>query len=234
MKNLLSIILVTTLLVGCASSRHMPKTLGIQKNYQERVEHFNSQQCCMLLNELTITPLVDEISMTMDENKDLVTINGVKTNYMLFELPEKKGTYYYGLRSFYVEHKFAYIPTITALDKEFKVMDSTHSSYIEYQHQSLVWDDSHFWLYFKFNTEANPKPKYFLVHFKEEIGSKFQTIPRERTNVETTFINGQPISYAQNSTSFSFPTLVSPSGVLHLQKLNAWNKPINDSIFYSF
>jgi len=73
-----------------------------------------------------------------------------------------------------------------------------------------------------------------VIHQQEELGSKFQITPKESTNIETTFINGQPISYSQSTTSFSFPTLVSPSGILVLQKLNSWNKPINNSIFYQF
>ncbi len=227
------ITLVALFTVSCAG-RHTPKIVGGEKNYQERFYYYYGLECCKPLNELNVTSFKDEITFTMEENADLIRLNGFQTNYMFFELPKERGEHLYGIRSFYVDHKFAYIPQVTALNEHYNVIESTQASYIQYQHQTLIWDDSHFWLYFKFNTKNNPDQKYFIVHLQAEIGTDFRASPKEYTNVDTMFVNGQPVSHVNKSTSFSFPTLVSPSGVLLLQKLGFWNKPVNNNIFYNF
>ena len=221
-------------LSGCASSRHLPQVAKAEKSFSERMATYKAKKCCKSMDELIVTEFDDEIIFTMEENENLISLDGKETNYMLFGVTERSEKLYYGIRSFYVDHKFAFIPKVSVLDKTFNVLGSTHPSFIQYQHQSLVWDDSHFWLYFSIDNSKNSDVAYVVIHQQEELGSKFQISPRESTNIETTFINGQPISYSQNATSFSFPTLVSPSGILVLQKLNSWNKPINNSIFYQF
>ncbi len=233
-NKFIALICIALWLSGCASSRHLPKVENAEKSYSQRMATYNSQRCCKPMGELTVTDFDNELIFTMEENKDLISLNGQETNYMLFRVPESSETLYYGIRSFYIEHKFAYIPKVSVLDKSFNVLGSTHPSYIQYQHQSLVWDDSHFWLYFSIENNKHSGVAYVVIHQQEELGSKFQITPKESSNIETTFINGQPISYSQNTTSFSFPTLVSPSGILVLQKLNSWNKPINNNIFYLF
>lgn len=234
MSNLVRVIVLNFLIItisGCASDTIMPYVENAKKSYQDRTDFYYGLPCCSEIKDLVVTNFESELTFTMEENKSLIMLNGSQTNYLLFALPEEKGLYYYNVNSFEVDHKFSFIPRISSLDTDFNVINSTDPRFIGYRYENLVWDDTHFWLYFKIDTRKN-KAKYLIIHQQEHVGTKFKAISKISYYVDSVVTNGIPISYGGTRAAISLSTLVSPSGVLRLRKLNFWDRPIYENVVF--
>tara|TARA_R110000737_G_scaffold346627_1_gene376639 strand:+ start:582 stop:1253 length:672 start_codon:yes stop_codon:yes gene_type:complete len=215
---------------GCksTSSNHIPKGMNSEKPYDLRVQTYQQKKCCVDLKSIVPLQTKKTITATMEESEKLIQIGNVNSPYLLIEIENNPDVHFYSIKSYYLEHKFTFVPMVSVLDSNFNVISQTSSDYISYQHQTLVYDDSHFWMYFSVDTKRKTNAKYLLVHTAREFGSKFQVDIGSKTNMQTTMIGNQPVSYAETSNAFTVKTLVSPSGVLQIDKLDAWSKPIND------
>ena len=222
--------LAISLLSGCksTSNNHIPKGANSEKPYDLRVDTYEKKECCADLKGITPLTTSKTITATMEENDKLIKVGGLESPFLFIEIANKPQTYFYSIKSYYLRHEFAFIPQVSVLDKNYNVIAQTDPDYISYQHQTLVYDDSHFWMYFSIDTKTKPEAKYLLVHTASDFGSTFQVNLASQTNLQTTMIGNQPVSYAETSNAFAVKTKVSPSGVLQIDELDFWSKPIND------
>jgi hypothetical protein len=228
--NTLWIIIFITLMFGCksTSSNHIPKSINSKKSYEMRVQTYEQKSCCDNLSNVSPLKTKKTITATMEESEKLIQVGDIKSPYLLIEIEDSSDIHFYSIKSYYLEHKFAFIPMVSVLDSDFNIINQTNPDYISYQHQTLVYDDSHFWMYFSVDTKNKTDARYLLVHTAKEFGTTLQVNITSQTNMQTTMIGNQPISYAEKSSAFTVKPLASPSGVLQVDKLDFWSKPIND------
>ncbi|MBO9492332.1 hypothetical protein J7384_18365 [Endozoicomonas sp. G2_1] len=226
--RILFIIILTFVFSGCQLTTKIPKSVDSDKTFDLRNEIYQSKPCCTVLNALKKSIMKDSLAVSMEENTDLVQIDSVKSPYLLIELEDQASVQYYSVKSFYLEHKFAFIPMVSVLDSNFNIVKQTDLNYMRYKHQDLVYDDSHFWMYFSVDKKATPNVKYLLVHSAKPIGSKVSISSDSHGGTQMAMAGNQPVVYHQRSTAFKVNPVVSPSGAVVITKLSTWSKPIND------
>jgi len=205
----------------------IPKNIGSERSYELRSDAYKSKLCCIELNALKQSPLNDSLTVTMEENEELIQVNSIKSPYQLIKLEDKENTEYYSVKSFYLEHKFAFIPMVSVLDSNFNIIKQTNLEYMRYKHQNLVYDDSHFWMYFSIDKQKSPKAKYILIHSAKELGTKVSINSDSYGGAQMTMVGDQPIVYHQKATAFKVNPVASPSGAVIINKLDSWSKPVN-------
>ena len=55
----------------------------------------------------------------------------------------------------------------------------------------MVYDDSHFLMYFSIDTKSKPEAKYLLVHTASDFVTRFQVNIASQTNMQTTMVGNQ-------------------------------------------
>ncbi|CAM2763767.1 Lipoprotein [Pseudoalteromonas distincta] len=222
------ILIFTFIFSGCQMTTKIPNNLGSERTYELRHETYKIKPCCTELNALKQSSINDSLTVTMEENEDLIQVGSIKSPYQLIKLDDKENVQFYSVKSFYLEHKFAFIPMVSVLDSSFNIIKQTDLEYMRYKHQDLVYDDSHFWMYFSIDKKISPEAHYILIHSAKELGATVSINSDSYGGAQMTMIGGQPIVYHQDAASFKVNPVASPSGVIIIKKLDFWSKPVND------
>ncbi|ALQ10063.1 hypothetical protein D172_018445 (plasmid) [Pseudoalteromonas sp. Bsw20308] len=222
------IIIFTLFSSGCQLTTKIPKNVGSERPYELRNEIYKNKACCTELHALKHSKMKDSLTVTMEENEDLIQVGSVKSTYQLLELEDKENIQFYSVKSFYLDHKFAFIPMVSILDSSFNIINQTNLEYMRYKHQDLVYDDSHFWMYFSVDKKTTPEAQYILIHSAKELGTTASINSDSYGGAQMTMIGDQPIVYHQKATAFKVNPIASPSGVVIVNKLDTWSKPVND------
>lgn len=222
------IFLFTLISSGCQMTTKIPKNIGSERSYELRNDAYKRKACCVELNALKQSALKDSLIVNMEENEELVQVNSITSPYHLIKLEGQENTEYFSVKSFYLEHKFAFIPMVSVLDSDFNIIKQTHLEYMRYKHQDLVYDDSHFWMYFSIDKQKSPTAQYILIHSARELGTKVAINSDSYGGAQMTMVGEQPIVYHQKATAFKVNPVASPSGAVVIKKLGSWSKPVND------
>jgi hypothetical protein len=226
--RILFILIFALIFSGCQMTTKIPNNLGSERTYELRYETYKIKSCCTELNALKQSKINDSLTVTMEENEDLIQVGSIKSPYQLIKLDDKDGVQFYSVKSFYLEHKFAFIPMVSVLDSNFNIIKQTDLEYMRYKHQDLVYDDSHFWMYFSIDKKISPEAHYILIHSAKELGTTVSINSDSYGGAQMAMIGDQPIVYHQKSTEFKVNPIASPSGVVVVNKLDFWSKPVND------
>lgn len=202
----------------------MPKLENSDKSWDSRVSDYNDIPCCIEMREMKLSELKKYDVFSMEENLEKINLGGYSSNYKLFKLNNDDKEHFYRLTSYFLERRdkkstyFAYIPKISVLDKNFKILRSTKLSHLHQINGPFI-SNTRIQLIFSYNKSINPDHEYLLIHTNDKgLGSSAKINGYSYTTMNFAVLGGQVLVYENTTNVVEKWPFISPSGVLVLEE----------------
>jgi len=229
------LLLLITLTTGCSSIyNYRPNLSNSYKTLDNRVVALNSLPCCVSPENMISEPLSTEtFHLTMEENKSATEFNNFKSHYRLFDLSQLPDMSYFQLITYTQESEnspfLLFVPKVYFLDSEFKTLRESSYKHLYFERWSIR-NNNNFKHKIKIDKQTMPNQRYMLIVSSPIPYGEYINFSRSYNSSYTNVIGGQVYTVNEPRTqSIRFKS--APSGVITIENLNSWSKPLNDAAY---